>query len=246
MEVENYLAQKVNNILAGAFGPNQAMVSVDAVLNFNESTITKESILPSADGGVLRRRETRTPSGSSVNGESSTTDIEYQFGRSVEQLVERPGGITRLSVGVVVPAGTSDERRQAIGDLVAATVGLDKSRGDSIALYSLAAPGAAGAGLEVKTEMVAPAVSVEQVSEPTAIPDVVEEFGLNQSSLAMTLRLAGLLMVVLVLVWMVQRMRAGRAGQVRRLSAPEREQFVIQVQGWLNEGRAEEERSTIL
>jgi flagellar biogenesis protein FliO len=94
--------------------------------------------------------------------------------------------------------------------------------------------------------MVTPAVSVEQVSEPTAIPDVVEEFGLNQSSLAMTLRLAGLLMVVFVLVWMVQRMRAGRAGQVRRLSAPEREQFVIQVQGWLNEGRAEEERSTIL
>ena len=126
MEVERYLAQKVNDILAGAFGPNQAMVSLDVVLNFNESTITTENIVPTGGG-------------------------------SVEQLVERPGGIERLSVGVVVPAGTSEERRQAIGELVAATVGLDRGRGDTIALYSLAAPAVAAAGLEVDTEGLAAA-----------------------------------------------------------------------------------------
>jgi len=52
--------------------------------------------------------------------------------------------------------------------------------------------------------------------------------------------------VVFILVLLMRRMGIGRSGQVRRLSVPERQQFVTQVQGWLNEGRAEEERGTIL
>jgi flagellar M-ring protein FliF len=218
IEVENYLAQKVNNILAGAFGPNQAMVSLDVVLNFNESTITTESVVPSG-------------------------------GAAVEQLVERPGGIVRLSVGVVVPAGTSEERRQAIGELVAATVGLDQDRGDTIALYSLAAPAAAAAGLEMDTEGLAaavPSASAVRAGEPDAVTDTFEAMGLNQSPLTMALQVAGLLLLVLVIAWLMRANNVRRAGPARRLSGPERQQFVTQVQGWLNEGRADEERSTIL
>lgn len=254
MEVEKYLAQKVNDILAGAFGPNQAMVSLDVVLNFNESTITTESIVPSAGaagGGVLRRRESNAPGagGTSAKGGNSTTDVEYQFGRSVEQLVERPGGIVRLSVGVVVPAGTSEERRQAIGELVSATVGLDGGRGDTIALYSLAAPAAASAGLEMDTEAVVrsePAPSPGRASEADAVSGTLEAMGLNQSPLSMTLQLAGILMIVFLIVWLMHARNVRRIAPARRLSGPERQQFVTQVQGWLNEGRAEEERGTVL
>mgnify|MGYP001815400189 CR=1 FL=1 len=218
MEVEKYLAQKVNDILAGAFGPNQAMVSLDVVLNFNESTITTESIVPTGGG-------------------------------SVEQLVERPGGIERLSVGVVVPAGTSEERRQAIGELVAATVGLDSQRGDTIALYSLAAPAAAAAGLEMDAEVLVaagPGASPLRASEPDAVTGALEAMGMNQSPLVMALQLAGLMLVVLVIVWLMRASNVRRAAPERRLTGPERQQFVTQVQGWLNEGRADEERSTIL
>ena len=35
-----------------------------------------------------------------------TTDTEYDYGRRVEQVVAAPGGVTRLSVGVIVPGAT--------------------------------------------------------------------------------------------------------------------------------------------
>ena len=69
---------------------------------------------------------------------------------------------------------------------------------------------------------------------------------MNQSPLVMALQLAGLMLVVLVIVWLMRASNVRRAAPERRLTGPERQQFVTQVQGWLNEGRADEERSTIL
>jgi flagellar M-ring protein FliF len=253
MEVERYLAQKVNNMLAGAFGPNQAMVSVDVMLNFNESTTTTESIVPSAgvaETGVLRRRESR-PSGDrrdSGNGGNTTTEIEYQLGRSVEQMVVHPGRIVRLSVGVVVPAGTSEQRRQAIGELISATVGFDKGRGDAIAIYSLAAPGIANSGLEIAASVAAEAevtASSSRTSTIVAISERLRDLGVDQTTLTMVLRLVGLSIVVLLLAWLLHQRQARRLAPTRRLSGPERDQLVCQVQDWLKEEPAAEQRSTI-
>jgi flagellar M-ring protein FliF len=251
MEVENYLAQKVNSILSRAFGPNQAMVSLDVVLNFNESTTTTESIVPNAgiaEGGVLRRRESRAP-GSSDSG-NSTTEVEYQFGRSVEQLVERPGGIVRLSVGVVVPAATSEERRQAIAELVAAAVGLNRNRGDAIAIYSLAAPTAADAASQSATAV--PLSDATLVSPPVhagannGVSRTLDSVGMDQSTLLMLGKAVGFIIVVFLILWIFNLRRVPRVAPSHRLSGPEREQFVTQVQGWLNEGRAKEEGGTLL
>ena len=51
--------------------------------------------------GAMRR--TRPRLRGSRDRARGTTDTEYDYGRRVEQVVAAPGGVTRLSIGVIVP-----------------------------------------------------------------------------------------------------------------------------------------------
>ena len=141
-------------MLDRAFGPGQGIVSVDVLLNFDHVKVTSEEVLPargsaqgSAPSGVMvRERQTQreTPAGAregsdAANAGSGVTniDVEYQAGRRIEQIVSTPGSVRRINVGVVVPRGLSPERLERIRELVAVAAGLDKQRGDAIAVYSL-------------------------------------------------------------------------------------------------------------
>jgi flagellar M-ring protein FliF len=140
--VEAYLADKANEVLERRFGAHRAMVSIDAKLEFNQVKRTRENVLPQAnqkDPGVLRRRETRMASGATPKDRTGdlTTEVEYRLGRAVEQIVETPGKILRLSVGVMVPADTSPDQRENIRELVKMAVGYDDARGDAIAVYAM-------------------------------------------------------------------------------------------------------------
>jgi flagellar M-ring protein FliF len=154
-QIEDYLARKISAVLDRAFGPGQGVVSVDVVLNFDHVKVTSEEILPSkgtADdaapaGVVVRERQTRrAASGSARDGADTTNaeaaqptnvDIEYQTGRRVEQIVGTPGSVRRINVGVVVPRGIAQDRLDRVREVVAMAAGLDKQRGDGIAVYSL-------------------------------------------------------------------------------------------------------------
>lgn len=140
--VEAYLAEKANEVLERQFGAHRAMVSIDATLEFNQVKRTRENVLPQAnqkDPGVLRRRETRMGAGATPKDRTGdlTTEVEYRLGRAVEQIVETPGRILRLSVGVMVPADTSPDQRENIRELVKMAVGYDDARGDAIAVYAM-------------------------------------------------------------------------------------------------------------
>ncbi len=140
--IEKYLAEKVTEVLDRAFGAGKAMVSVDAVLDFSEIKRTREHVLTPDEngmGGVIRRRETRLGSDSAQKDAEGniTTEVEYKLGRSVEQSVEIPGKIMRLSVGVIVPSDTTETRRRQIRNLVEMAVGIDSSRGDAVAVYAI-------------------------------------------------------------------------------------------------------------
>jgi flagellar M-ring protein FliF len=231
MQIEKYFASKVNDMLIQAFGPNQAMVSVDVTLDFTESTTTTESVVPPGEaapgGGILRRRESRISSAGerASDAANTTTEVEYQLGRSVSQLTEFPGRIVRLGVGVVVPAGTSQERRAAVRDLVAVTVGLDESRGDAIAVYSLAAP-------QTAAQPVSPPV-IEPVPAAPTRAGVGPTFGDPRLIYAG----AG----VLVLLAVIGLLLAGRgrrpaaAAAPAQLAGPDREEVLAQVRTWLEE-----------
>lgn len=161
-EVEAYLTRKLVALFDRAFGPGRVIVSVDATLNHDQIKVTREDVLPLATrggeavGAVVRSRTTTVngdgtgsvvpaTTASAASGStndragsgSTTSEIEYQSGRRVEQVVSSPGGIKRLSVAVVLPNVSDRARLDEVRQLVATTVGINPTRGDEIAITSL-------------------------------------------------------------------------------------------------------------
>lgn len=150
-ELEKYFTRKVSDVLARVVGPGQAIVSVDAALNFDQITHTLQTIVPvdsgsaEKNGGLVRRRESRTrapgPVETAATGggaqDSTSIDVEYEFGKRLEQVATAPGTLVRLSVGVIVPGPLTPERESRLLQLVRATVGIDTTRGDAVVVDSL-------------------------------------------------------------------------------------------------------------
>lgn len=159
-EVEAYITAKIARLLDTAFGVGQAIVSVDVTLNFDEITRTQQQLLPAegvgSRGFVLREQDASRSEesgeqeafagGSRAGDNSATRDVQYEFSRQAEQVITAPGGITRLSVGVVVPRSIAQEQQTRIGDLVRMAAGIDESRGDALVIQSLDALGVSPAG----------------------------------------------------------------------------------------------------
>jgi flagellar M-ring protein FliF len=139
-EIEAYLTNKVNQVLQKAFGSNQALVSVDVTLNLDQIKTTVEDYIPNVNGekGMVRKREIKNQTSTDNKDNSVTTEVEYKLGRKVDQIVNTPGSIKSISVAVLVPEDTRDERIYQLEELVAVTVGLDKTRGDEIAVHAVA------------------------------------------------------------------------------------------------------------
>ena len=152
-EVEDYITHKIARLLDSAFGPGQAIVSVDAVLNFDATKTTIQDLLPAggnaAEGRIVRRRQTTGASTAEpmwtsaadgpapVRSPSSSLDVEFEYGRRIDEIIAAPGTVTRISVGVVVPDAVSDERREKVTELVRMAAGLDERRGDAITVQPL-------------------------------------------------------------------------------------------------------------
>jgi flagellar M-ring protein FliF len=173
-EVEEYVARKIVALLDRAYGPGRAIVSVDATLNFDEVRRTVQDLLPPNGQNVRRRRQ--TTAGSSVLDPAATfqedqaprgsTDTEYDYGRRVEQVVAAPGGVTRLSVGVIVPGALDSGMQERIEDMVRVAAGINESRGDVVVVQTL--DGIGSAGVSPLPETMAPAAAEDAASPPAA------------------------------------------------------------------------------
>lgn len=153
-EVEDYMARKILALLDRAYGPGQALVSVDVALNFDDIKSTIQDVVPmrgstAADGAVVRKRQVEAGSNASqvssseaaaaasAHPSTATTEVEYEFGRRLEQVISAPGSITRMSIGVVVPGALDDAKRQRIADLVRVAAGINSARGDAVVVEPL-------------------------------------------------------------------------------------------------------------
>jgi flagellar M-ring protein FliF len=145
-EVEEYVTRKIVALLDRTYGPGRAIVSVDVTLNFDEVRRTVQDLLPPSDkqGNVRRRRQTNVENGADpVSGFATaavargTSETEYDYGRSVEQVVAAPGSVTRLSVGVIVPGNVDPATQERIAELVRVAAGISDERGDEVVVQSL-------------------------------------------------------------------------------------------------------------
>ncbi|HTE05871.1 MAG TPA: flagellar M-ring protein FliF C-terminal domain-containing protein, partial [Planctomycetota bacterium] len=217
------------------YGPGRAIVSVDATLNFDEVRRTVQDLVPAPSQGNVRRR--RQTTGGSVADPASgfdntpavprgTSDVEYDYGRSIEQVVAAPGGVTRLSVGVIVPADTDRGAQDRIEELVRVAAGIDDARGDVVVVQSIE-----GLGASANEAPAVAAPAVESESPLSAAPPVVAAVAQPWWKGWYVWAGGGLLLAALLLVVSL-RPREGSA----RLSSEERARLLADVKSSLERG----------
>jgi flagellar M-ring protein FliF len=236
-EIEEYVTHKVAKLLDSAYGPGQAIVSADVALNFDEIKHTIQNLQP----GTIRHKHQVTTGAEDpdttpaldvadkvppAHTGNTTTDVDYEYGRSIEQVIAAPGGITRLSIGVIVPGELSEEKQRRITDLVRMAAGINEGRGDAVVVQPLDQLG-------IKAAPSVPAIATE-AAQP--IPDrptlPVAAFSTRQ------VVLGALLLIVLTaaLAWTLLARRNRPAVPLigknppSPLSTQERQQLLLEIQ----------------
>lgn len=156
-EVENYISHKINEVMDRTYGVGQAIVSVDVTLNFDEIHRTDQEVMPitspagEATGVLIRKRQSlyrqdREGAAKAVEGAdtaspgsnlNSTSEVEYEVSRRVQQVVTAPGGIKRISVGVVLPKTLASDQLENVRQMVTMAAGLSQERGDAIVVHGI-------------------------------------------------------------------------------------------------------------
>jgi flagellar M-ring protein FliF len=249
---EDYLLSKVLQVLERAFGPGQAIASVDVALNLDQVRVTTEDVLPAkmravADtpptGVVVRERQVLrdAPAGErSVADKSGSalvsvanTETEYQVGRRTEQVQTAPGSIRNLSVAVVVRKALDAPQLERIRDVVAMAIGFNKARGDAIAVYSIEqfAGKANAAQLAAETDP----VGAVGATQETIGPDPTSRYALQLPDSTQLGLMAGAATLLLMLLVLAARRNPARpaAPPLKQLNDKEREALLANVEAWV-------------
>lgn len=119
--------------------------------NTDSSTTTTASPVGVSANTATGTNSTQTANAPLNNTQNHTTTskVEYEIGKTTSSMVQTAGGIKRLAASVTVAAqmqGTGDDRKVAprspedlkkLQDIVVGAVGIDTTRGDTIALAEL-------------------------------------------------------------------------------------------------------------
>ena len=153
--VESYLGQKAQQLLEGVVGAGNALVQVNADLDFRQVERTLEQYDPERTAVRSEQiTEEKTETGDSVPPSTrASTVTNYEVNKTVEHIVENLGTIRRLTVAALVNGvpktvtrGTeqvteivprSDEEMTQLTDLVRKAVGYDALRNDEVSVTNL-------------------------------------------------------------------------------------------------------------
>ncbi|HBT47692.1 MAG TPA: flagellar M-ring protein FliF [Peptococcaceae bacterium] len=157
--LERDLEQRIQNMLTRILGPGQAVVMVNAELDFNQQEVFRREW---GDEGSVRSEQViteqgtgggaggpagdpnREPPGYAVvlpeGGTYEKSDItrNYELDEVQTRIVYAPGQIRRLSTSVAVNGPVDPPREEQIRQIVEAAVGFQPDRGDQITVLSLA------------------------------------------------------------------------------------------------------------
>jgi flagellar M-ring protein FliF len=246
-ETENYLSRKAGLVLDRMFGPGQAIVSVDVVLNLDQVKLTTEEVIPAQvsrkngqapTGVVVRERESMRempPSAESKNETESSLparrsagstqrEVEYQVGRRVEQVVSQPGSIRRIQAVALVRKPLDSVQEEQLKKMVAAAVGASLERGDTVVIQTFSGSAVvAGAPTPVWDAYGASPLSAQKPDESGGVEKGASQDGPPAKSARsqefITVLLALLLLTVLLGLYLIYG-RKGVGAKISRESAP--------------------------
>lgn len=222
---EERVGAELEAMLAPVVGPGNAVVTVSAELDFDESTITRETYsqpLTDPAGNPLPLTEsTRTETytgeatgatgilGSETGGETAggagteysldEVDRSNAVDREVESINRAPGAITRLGVAVLVDESAITPQMLAqIEELVTAGADIRADRGDTLAVSALPFD------TSVQEAMADEMAAADEAAATQARNDLYQTIGLG---------------VLVALVVLVGWLKARKAAKRRRLAA---------------------------
>lgn len=153
-KVETYLAMKAQHMLESVVGPGNAIVQVNAELDFRQAERTMESYDP--EKTVVRSEQVTDEKGmvgdSAHPSSRSTAMTNYEINKTIEHVVDNLGNIKRLSVAAVINGKNSEEagadkkpnytprateEMTQLGDIVKKAVGYNPERKDEISVVNL-------------------------------------------------------------------------------------------------------------
>lgn len=159
--VESYLENKVEDLMAGALGAGNTKIKVNAELDFTRIEKTNTNFDPESQ--VARSEQV-------INNQSQTTDslsfpyvnmaknegntlTNYEISKSIEHIIQEVGAIKKLSVSAIVNGTTkvtekdgkkvvtytprSQEEMDNFKDIIRNAVGYDPSRNDQISVINV-------------------------------------------------------------------------------------------------------------
>jgi len=150
--VEKYLSEKAQSMLDQVLGPNNAIVRISAILNFEKISRVTEKIDPDNTVILSEEKNTETSARRDTTTFSSENSItNYEFNKVKEQFESSIGEIKNLSVAVfvngvkqknadneTVNVPRTAEEITIITEIVKAAVGFREDRNDQISVHQLA------------------------------------------------------------------------------------------------------------
>ena len=134
-EVERRLQAEIESMLNSVMGPGRSIVRVTVDMDFKQRKTTSESYVP---GSQMVRSEDRSEAagmfadsvGTPSRQESSITN--YEINKIVEEINDKYGKISRISISVTVDTGWGPQELNNIKNSIATAIGFNETRGDQV------------------------------------------------------------------------------------------------------------------
>ncbi|MFC5743556.1 flagellar basal-body MS-ring/collar protein FliF [Dyella tabacisoli] len=240
-KLETQMRARVGELLHRVLMTDDFTVSVDVRLNYDHVKQVREQLIAQGkDGNGLLVREKigatgrvadeSDPEHSKPGATSNDREVEYAHGREQEEVVQAPGRIERVSVGIVIPATLPQSELGKLSQVISAGLGLDASRGDKVDIAAIAPPEPVKPLHAVTTAASAEAPAAHL---PASTNDPVTDAESDTTSLSRNFApWMYPLLAVLALTLVIALLRGTRSS-ARRLSAQEREQELLRLRQWI-------------
>jgi len=156
-EVENYLVQKAQGMLDNVLGYGNAMVQVNAEINFDQVEKTMETYDPESQVAVSEQSIKTENNGKNMSDSSAQTNqnstTNYEISKTIQKVIEGSGNIKRMSVAAVINdvqkevkkgdkvkitnEPQSPEQMKKLEDIIKNAIGFDPNRQDQLSVVNI-------------------------------------------------------------------------------------------------------------
>jgi flagellar M-ring protein FliF len=223
-DYNNRLSTKLQNLINAAVGAGHAVVTVNADLDFDKTSTTKNSYTYDPKAPPLSKQSTTekytgnhagsggtlgsgtaatTGSGTSGGGSYTKTNdtVDNALGTVTETTQNAPGSVKKQAIAVLLDGSVPNVNVSALEALVRSAVGLDATRGDTLAIQAMPFNTS-----QAKAAAAASAAAAKAAAARTAHAHMVSM--IRQGALA------ALVLGVLLATWLANRRRnRNRDGQ---------------------------------